>query len=67
MKKRYISDTSSIYSTWILYFGPSQMTARTPGIFAHSMVKSFPEIADEHGVMKGIFMITFQQLPKRAD
>merc|ERR1719335_334345 len=35
------------------------------GIFAHSMVKSFPEIADEHGVVKGVFLITFNRLPKR--
>merc|ERR550537_83134 len=37
------------------------------GIFAHSMVKSFPEIADEHGVIKGVFLITFQQIPKRTE
>jgi hypothetical protein len=35
------------------------------GIFAHSMVKSFPEVADEHGVLKGILMITFQQIPEK--
>ena len=38
------------------------------GIFAHSMVKSFPEVADEHGVIKGIYVVAFKELgPKRAD
>lgn len=38
------------------------------GIFAHSVVKSFPEVADEHGVIKGIYVVAFKELgPKRAD
>jgi solute carrier family 35 protein C2 len=31
------------------------------GIFAHSMVKSFPEEVNEHGVLKGIIVVTVNQ------